>query len=176
MKKIIFIFLSLIFMSGCSTKDLTDASTVNVIADSQQEAVSFEKGIVYNNTTYGFTFELPESWKGYSIVTDRWEGRAITDSGQAVVETGPQLSIRHPLWSSKQKRQDIPIMIFTSKQWKDLQDEKFTVSAAPIGPRLLGRNDKYFFALPPRYNFTFLKGYEEVGDILNSNPLNTLKS
>jgi hypothetical protein len=34
-----------------------------------------------------------------------------------------------------------------------------------------GRNSRYVFALPARYNFAFPKGYEEVEDILNGNPL-----
>ena len=29
---------------------------------------------VYRNTRYGFSFSLPESWQGYSIITDKWEG------------------------------------------------------------------------------------------------------
>lgn len=176
MKKIVLILLSLIFFSGCSTKDLTETSAIGLKADSQQDAIFSENKVIYTNNTYDFTFELPESWKGFSIITDKWEGLAITDTGQKIVETGPQILIRHPLWSSQKKRQDIPIMIFTSKQWNALKEEKFSVSAAPIGPRVLESNDKYVFALPPRYNFTFLKGYEEVEDILKGNPLNTVKS
>ena len=67
--------------------------------------------------------------------------------------------------------QDIPIMVFTVDQWSALQREEFAVSAAPIGPSELGRNSKYVFALPARYNFSYLTGYEEVEDILSRNPL-----
>jgi len=35
----------------------------------------------------------------------------------------------------------------------------------------LGRNEEYVFALPARYNFGFLGGYEEVEMILENNPL-----
>lgn len=123
--------------------------------------------IVYENTRYGFRFYLPESWKGYSIVEEQWKG---TKDGE-LVETGPQLLIRHPDWTTGNPRQDIPIMIFTQAQWNALQREEFFVSAAPIGPSKLGGNSVYVFALPPRYNFAFLPGYEEVEEILKGNPL-----
>jgi hypothetical protein len=62
-------------------------------------------------------------------------------------------------------------MVFTIAQWNDLQNDKFHIGAAPIGPSELGRNSKYVFALPARYNFSFLPGFEEVEDILNGKPL-----
>jgi hypothetical protein len=65
-------------------------------------------------------------------------------------------------------------MIFTLDQWNALQQEKFHIGAAPIGPRELGRNSRYVFALPARYNFAFPKGYEEVQDILEGNPLHAI--
>lgn len=128
---------------------------------------------LYTNTVYGFYFDLPESWKGYSIINDVWEGRAYSpeQDEQVSVEQGPKISIRHPLWTEEDPRQDIPIMIFTIAQWNDLQEEKFFVSVAPIGPSELGRNSTYVFALPPRYNFAFPTGFEEVEDIIDSNPL-----
>jgi len=127
--------------------------------------------VVYKNTQYGFNFLLPESWKEYKIVTDKWEGLSIEDpQGEKVVETGPAIYIRHPQWTSENQRQDIPIMIFTLAQWNSLQQDKFHISAAPIGPTELGRNTGYVFALPARYNFAFPTGYEEVEDILKSNP------
>jgi hypothetical protein len=125
--------------------------------------------LVYENTDNGFTFDLPESWKGYTIVTDEWQG---TPPGSAdIVQTGPQISIRHPAWTETTPRQDIPIMIFTTDQWDSLQNEEFHIGAAPMGPRELGRNSKYVFALPARYNYAFPEGFEEVEDILNANPL-----
>jgi len=123
--------------------------------------------IVYKNTTYGFSFTLPKSWSGYKIVTSKWEGK--TSNGSAV--TGPMLLIRHPQWSDKKPRQDIPIMVFTLAQWESVQKEDIMIGAAPIPPTELGRNSKYVFALPARYNYAFLTGYEEVEQIINSKPL-----
>ncbi|PTQ55467.1 MAG: Regulatory sensor-transducer, BlaR1/MecR1 family [Candidatus Carbobacillus altaicus] len=123
--------------------------------------------VVYKNTRYGFYFYLPESWKGYSIVEEQWEG---TSSGERI-ETGPQLLIRHPNWTQKNQRQDIPIMVFTHEQWNALQNGDFSVSAAPIGPSKLGSNSVYVFALPARYNDAFQAGFEEVEEILKDHPL-----
>jgi hypothetical protein len=123
--------------------------------------------VVYENTRYGFLFYLPETWKGYKAVEDQWEGT----SGANIVETGPQLLIRHPDWTQNDPRQDIPIMVFTLEQWNALQEGEFFVSAAPIGPSNLGSNSTYVFALPARYNYAFQKGFEEVEEILKGSPL-----
>lgn len=128
--------------------------------------------VLYENTQYGFTFSLPATWNGYSIVSSTWNGTAVDGprAGQ-VVETGPVISIRHPEWTAERPRQDIPIMVFTVSQWNRLQAGEFSVSAAPVGPRELGRNSKYVFALPARYNYAFPEGFEEVERILEGNPL-----
>jgi hypothetical protein len=68
-------------------------------------------------------------------------------------------------------RQDIPIMVFTLRQWSALKAQKFYVSAAPIAPSELGRNSQYLFALPPRYNYAFPTGWQEVEKILEGKPL-----
>ena len=143
-------------------------------APATKPALEQANTIVYQNTDYGFEFTLPASWKGYKIVTDKWEGVAPGgQEGQQPAATGPMISIRHPKWTKKKPRQDIPIMVFTLKQWEDLQAEKFHIGAAPIGPKELGRNDRYVFALPARYNFAFPEGYKEVETILAGKPLST---
>jgi hypothetical protein len=135
-----------------------------------------DKSVVYVNKQYGFRFYLPKSWKGYSILVDQWKGSQVGNEradAPAQPESGPKISIRHPLWSSNDPRQDIPIMIFTPAQWKLIQNEKLSVSAAPIGPSELGHNAKYVFALPARYNFAFPTGYAEAEKIIASHPLHT---
>ena len=81
--------------------------------------------IVYSNTQYGFSFKLPSSWKGYTIVTSQWEG--IASNGGTAVETGPIISIRDPKWTKETPRQDIPIMVFTLNQWNALKQEVFHI-------------------------------------------------
>ena len=127
------------------------------------------EAVFYLNSDYGFSFFLPDSWQDYTIVTDTWAG--LLPGGDQAVETGPLISIRHPGWPSANPRQDIPIMILTLDQWQALNDEKFHIGAAPIGPSELGRNNKYVFALPARYNYAYPTGYEEVEQILTGNPL-----
>jgi hypothetical protein len=128
------------------------------------------KGLVYINNEYGFRFSLPKSWKGYTLVASGWNGRVI-DSNPEKSEKGPAISIRHPLWTKENPRQDIPIMVFTHAQWQLIEKEELSVSAAPIGPSELGRNAKYVFALSARYNFAYLPGWEEVDQILQHKPL-----
>lgn len=131
-----------------------------------------ESSIQYENTQYDFTFTLPLSWEGYSLVQEQWQGRFI-DQPDSTLLTGPKILIRNPLWTAETPRQDIPILVFTLDEWNLIQAEKIAVSAAPIPPSEFGRNMKYVFALPARYNFAFLLGFEEVENILKTNPLVT---
>ena len=62
-------------------------------------------------------------------------------------------------------------MIFTHKQWDSLQEGKFVVSAASIGPGDLDRNAKYVFAEPPRMINPDLEGAAEIESIMKGNPL-----
>ena len=130
--------------------------------------------IVYRNSQYGFNYTLPESWKGYSIVTSTWGGADVKTL--KTLATGPMLSIRHPQWTPENQRQDIPIMIFTVDQWNSLELGEFHIGPAPINPSKLGRNTKYVFALPARYNYAFPPGYKEVETILANNPLQTTQT
>lgn len=174
--------LALTLVVGCSSlsSPLTPANNGqnqnNTTTNSPQGDTDLSPtgSIVYKDTQYGFSFALPESWKGYTIVSSPWEGLAQSDAaGETVVETGPIVTIRDPRWTSKTPRQDIPIMVFTLDQWNSLQQGVFHIGAAPIGPSELGRNNSYVFALPARYNFAFPPGYKEVETIIESNPLKT---
>ncbi len=129
--------------------------------------------IVYVNSTYGFSFNLPETWRGYSVTFDEWTGYGTDDQlGDVAYTQGPVVSIHNPKWTPTDTNyQDIPIMVFTTWQWDDLQSDKFHIGAAPVGPSELGRNSVYVFALPARYNYAFPPGYEEVEKIFQSEPL-----
>jgi hypothetical protein len=130
------------------------------------------KSHVYVNRQYGFSFSLPTSWKGYSIVVSEWHGTSDHEQDKsAASESGPLISIRHPLWTETDPHQDIPIMIFTLAQWSLIQRDRLIVSAAPFGPREIHRNAKYVFALPPRFEYAFPTGWEEVVQILKHDPL-----
>ncbi len=122
-----------------------------------------DTNIVYDNTQYGFKVNLPNSWEGYTIVNDKWEGIGTG----TVNATGPLISIRHPLWTKENPRQDIPIMVFTISEWDAMNKDEFHIGAAPINPSELSRNSTYVFALPARYNFSYLTGFEEVQKIID---------
>lgn len=124
-------------------------------------------GILYEDTTYGFTFALPESWRGYEVINEQWEGN---DSNGNTI-TGSAIVIRHPEWTEAEPRQDITIMIMTHAQWNAVQAAELRIGSAPIPPKELGQNQQYVFALPARYNYGFPTGYEEVEEILENDPL-----
>lgn len=149
----------------------TDAS--QQIDETKPANTAAEPGsIVYRNSKYGFDFTLPASWENYTIVNDKWEGLSLDGtSSEKVVETSDLIYIRHPKWTPEKERQDIPVMVFTIKQWNSLEKGDFHIGAAPIGPSELGRNNKFVFALPARYNFAFPEGYKEVENILEGKPL-----
>jgi hypothetical protein len=151
--------------------DITKQTIIETTADAAEtnSAPAIDDKLTYKNTQYGFSFSLPYSWKGYSIVTGEWEGNPAGSDN--VTEKGPIISIRNPKWTQENPYQDIPIMVFTLSQWDSMQQEEFHIGAAPIGPTELGRNEEYVLALPARYNFSFPTGFEEVEKILEGNPL-----
>jgi hypothetical protein len=166
MKKIILIAIAVLIIGSGIWYFTQKPKTENVLTENSS--------IEYKNTDYGFIFKLPATWKGYSIVNEKWVGYLI-DTADNKEMTGAKISIRHPLWTSENPRQDIPIMIFTHSQWNLIQAEKLSVGAAPIVPSELGRNGEYVFALPARYNYAFPTGFEEVQQIIESKPLSVIE-
>jgi len=112
---------------------------------------------------------LLNSWKGYSVIQQTWEGHAI-DNYQKTY-SGPLILIRNPKWSQNAPWQDIPVMVFTPDVWEMVKGPNATVavSAAPIGPSRLGENKNYVFALPPRWiGFTDNLGQGEAQEIIKT--------
>ena len=131
--------------------------------------------VEYRNTELGFSFSLPVSWEGFSVQTSNWEGLKSGETGDEVVEQGLMLTIVHPKSTAQQPRQDIPLMVFTIEQWGQMQSGEWYIGAAPVGPLELGRNSRYVFALPARYNYAFPEGWEEVEQIIQDHPLVTFE-
>lgn len=124
---------------------------------------------IYANSDYGFNMTFPDSWKGYSIVVQNWEGHVIDNYSQTY--SGPEIIIKNPQTTSAQAYQDIPIMVFTKNIWDMVSGPNPTVavSAAPIGPAKIGENAKYVFATPPRwYGFTDAIGIDEALSIVKT--------
>ncbi len=132
--------------------------------------------IVYANAHFGFRFLLPRTWIGYTVLADgAWNGMPVVNgeaqSSPTQLVQGPLLRIRNPRWSKANPYEDIPIMIFTHAQWVMVEGETLVTSAAPFPPSELARNARYVFALPPRYNFDYATGWQEVEAIIASKPL-----
>jgi hypothetical protein len=170
--KLMVAFTAILVLVGCASQGgntVTASETPTTSVTPTPTASPLTDSITYTNAKYGFTFTLPKSWKGFSIVKGKWEGNDVKSG--AITETGPMISIRHPLWKATNVRQDIPIFVFTTTQWNSLTASTFHIGAAPIPPSELGHNSNYVFALPARYNFAFPTGFEEVQKILDGNPL-----
>lgn len=135
----------------------------------QNQNDTTDAAIVYKNSQYGFNYDLPADWKGYSIVQTTWQGNAIKTN--TAKQSGPKLLIRNPKWTAKLPYEDIPVLVFTIKQWGSYEAEDFAVSAAPIAASEVDRNNKYVFAMPPRWDFDYSQGYTEAQNIVNSKPL-----
>jgi hypothetical protein len=151
-------FVAYLFYS--KNKDVSPTDNSTILPDS---------ALTYKNIDYGFTFSLPDDWKGYSIVQNTWQGNPLTTA--TANETGPKLLIRNPKWTPAVHYEDIPIMIFSLAQWNSYTAGNFAVSAAPINASELARNNSYVFALPPRWDFDYSEGFAEAENILKSNPL-----
>lgn len=158
-------------LTGCSGRSGPPPSGGTSVPAAAAGAQAPPGAVVYENQEYGFRFLLPSTWAGYTVVTERWEGFAQGPQGDRAVESGPLIRIRHPGWKPDRPREDIPILVFTVAQWEALQRGEYQVSAAPVGPAELGRNSRFVFALPPRYNYAQLEGFEEVETILGQRPL-----
>lgn len=117
------------------------------------------------NARYGFSFTLPRSWGGCSILQQVWQG---DNASSIVLERGPEITIRNPRWTADNPRQHIPITVFTRVQGKAVADENISisVSAAPVPPNPLGHNRKRLFALPARFNCGDAAGQQEVQETL----------
>lgn len=121
----------------------------------------------YINSEYGFQITFPDSWKGYSVVKQDWQGSENVEGGKTY--NGPQIVIKNPKTTATQAWQDIPIMVFTSEQWNLIEQAKIVVSAAPIGPGKVGENQNYIFATPPRWwGFTDALGGDEAVNIVKT--------
>jgi hypothetical protein len=126
-------------------------------------------GVEYRNDRFGLLVKLPDSWRGFTVVTGQED--AVEVASGTIADSFPRISIRHPTHTDAAPRQDLPIFVFTLGQWAHVGqpgENEWSVSAAPIPPSELARNTLYVFALPARYNYAFPEGWEEVQAIVDS--------
>jgi hypothetical protein len=155
---------------GMQQLEKLQASVVQPVNPTAGPALSGVEGWkTYTDVQNGFELKFPDSWKGYSVVEQKWEGHVINNYQQTY--SGPEIIIKNPQTTSAQQWQDIPIMVFTPDVWEMVSGNNptVTVSAAPIGPQKIGENAKYVFATPPRwYGFTDDLGWQEAVDIVKT--------
>jgi hypothetical protein len=125
----------------------------------------------YRNPQYDFTFSLPASWQGYSVLVQQWEGMSYLPAKDttAVIARGPIIVLRHPQWQADDPWQDIPIMVYTRSQWEAEAQGKFFPYAGGVMDEMW-HNRKYVFAIYSRYNaLDSVKGWQEAADIIERN-------
>jgi hypothetical protein len=126
----------------------------------------------YHNAQYGFTFFLPASWKGYSVLTQQWEGETYSreKDTEVVLARGPIIVLRNPQWKMNNLYQDIPIYVFTRQQWDDIHLGKYNAVGAGGVIYELWHDDKYVFGMHSRYNSgDSVNGWKEAQDIVHQN-------
>ncbi|MEA2098224.1 MAG: hypothetical protein U9P70_04095 [Patescibacteria group bacterium] len=123
--------------------------------------------MTYSNKKYGFEITLLESWKGYKVFEKLWNGTTL--DGHSVKYEGPKIIIRNPKWSEYETWQDIPMLVFTKDEWRLIEANNLNIFTAPIAPKKLGENNRYVFALPPRWiGFTNTLGQNEAQKIVET--------
>ena len=120
----------------------------------------------YDNAQYGLRLYLPADWKGFSVLTNQWVGQPVDPANS--VAHGSVMVLRHPLWTTNSPREDIPIMVFTRKQWEEDHAEKFIIEAGGLDEEV-SHNGSYVFAIWSRFTFDELPGSEEAGKTVEEN-------
>jgi hypothetical protein len=126
----------------------------------------------YRNWRYDFTFFLPANWKGYSVLMQQWEGQTYSreKDTDVVLARGPIVVLRNPQWKTNNLYQDIPIYIFTPRQWDDMHLGRYDAAGAGGVISELWHDDTYVFGMHSRYNAVdSVNGWKEARDIIHQN-------
>jgi len=127
--------------------------------------------VLYQNAQYNFKFYLPANWQGYSVLAQQWTGQAYLPDLNKAVETehGPTIVLRNPQWTAGNPWQDIPILVFTRKQWKANRKGRFSTDADGFESEI-AHNSKYVFAIWNLFNWDeSVKGAREAEGIVARN-------
>lgn len=131
----------------------------------------------YHNGQYGLTFFLPASWRGHTVLTEPFEVslRSADYQDEIGMEHLQIVTLRNPRWTANAPYKDVPIIVYTHKQWDEEHQERLSTHAG--GSMIeLWHNQKYVFGLSSRYDFIEgdqhgkeLKGVKEAADIIWQN-------
>ena len=148
---------------GCST----------TVSNVSSNALNHPSGlpVLYRNTQYDFTFFLPASWQGYSVLAQQWDGETSLPAVDrtAIVEHGPMIVLRHPQWKPDDRYQDIWVLVFTRRQWDAEHHSKFVVGVGGMDEEI-AYNPNYVFAISSRFIVDeSVEGWEEALHIVEQN-------
>jgi hypothetical protein len=126
--------------------------------------VTIPTSLLYTNDIYGFAVTLPITWKGYTVT----ETTKDSQDGKYY-----EVHLVHPESTKENPRMDVPVLIVPIAIWNTWYPPADPESghhpfAAPIPATERGRNTNYVFATAPRYNFSYLPGWEEVDEIVKT--------
>ena len=131
----------------------------------------------YHNAQYGLTFFMPASWRGYAVLIEPFEVslRSTDYQNEIRMEHLQIITLRNPQWTANEPHKDIPIMVYTCRQWDEEQQERLSTHAGGFIIELW-HNQGHVFGLPNRYylvendkNGKELKGVQEAADIISQN-------
>ena len=130
-----------------------------------------EFAVNYQSRLYGLTFHLPPGWRGFTVSTQEWEGISYIPAKDTteVTARGPLIVLRHPRSTSKVPYQDIPILVFTRRQWEADKQGRFAIGAGGFDEEIR-HNSNYVFAISSRYNADdSVRGWKETSDVVERN-------
>lgn len=113
------------------------------------------KDVVYNNYDYGFKINLLNSWSNYAVSTS-------TSNGGILVTIRNQEK-----YKGDGTYMDIPVLVYTKDYFNDPKNIDINYGfAAPIPPTVRAENGQYIMVTAPRYNFSYLEGFQDVETML----------
>ena len=125
----------------------------------------------YDSKT-GFTFYLPETWRGYSVLHNEWQGQTYLPAKDEnlTVTRGPVLVLRHPHWAPTKMYQDITLVVYTRSEWDEEKQGKFSCTYFAGGTMVeLWHNHNYVLAMSTHEGKAELEGWQEVNQIVSQN-------
>jgi hypothetical protein len=132
--------------------------TINNIASTTPVVNESQDTLIYQNNMYGFTVPLPESWRDYTVK-------------EQAKDSYFEIRLVHPQSNTQNPRMDVPVLVVPIATWNKWYPPNAPESgqhpfAAPVPATERARNSKYVFATAPRYNFSYVPGWEEVDEIV----------
>lgn len=160
----------LVLVAGYLYASYLARKNYDLVALEAQKAQTANRQLVYRDQTFGFSIDLPESWRGYTvnhIKDDIYDVTGKVKTNNGVVDSFEIIELHHPAEDAQNPREDMPVYIFRPEQWEHIQNGEWSVGAAPIPPSVLGRNSRWIITLPARYNYDFKTGWEEVDELVH---------